>query len=290
MRQLVFGLIAVFALSAAGAAEEPRRGSRPEGRPRDGGRPSAEAGRPVRSPGSTGRVVPPGNGRGAATAPGNAGWKPRFEARPAHGVGLPPIGLPPIGLDLPSHELRPPFNKKGHGGRYWRPSYRHGGTQVVYLGYGYGYGYGYEPFVNYYPAPGVVEPARTARLILDVEPANAQVFANGNYIGLPEDLRGEQGGANLAPGEYRVEIIAPGYEPVTFEVKLDADQALTYRQMLKPIADTPAPRTMPAPLAAKPSPPATFYIIPGCYMGNVPPKDANLPASCDLSKAVEKKY
>ena len=170
---------------------------------------------------------------------------------------------------------------------YWRPSYRHGGTQVVYLGY-------VDPFIDYYseyyPAPAVVEPPRTARLILDVEPANAQVFANGYYIGLPEDLRAEQGGAKLAPGEYTIEIVAPGYEPATFDVKLGADQALTYRQMLKPVADTPAPRPVPAQLAAKPGPPATFYIVPGCYMGNVPPKDANLPASCDVSKAVEKKY
>jgi len=24
-------------------------------------------------------------------------------------------------------------------------------------------------------------------------------------------------------------------------------------------------------------PPSTFYLIPGCYMGNIPPKDAHLP-------------
>ena len=104
------------------------------------------------------------------------------------------------------------------------------------------------------------------------------------YIGLPEDLRAEQGGRMLAPGEYKIEIVAPGYEPVTFDVRLDADQALTYRQMLKPVADTPAPRPVPAQLAAKAGPPATFYIVPGCYMGNVPPKDANLPASCDVEQ------
>ncbi len=162
------------------------------------------------------------------------------------------------------------------------------------MGYGSAPFYGIDPFIDYYPeyypAPGVVEPPRTARLILDVEPANAQVFANGYYIGLPEDLRAEQGGASLAPGEYRIEIVAPGYEPVTFEVRLSADQQITYRQMLRPVADPPAPRPVPAPVAAKPSAPATFYIVPGCYMGNVPPKDANLPASCDLSKAVAKTY
>jgi hypothetical protein len=28
------------------------------------------------------------------------------------------------------------------------------------------------------------------------------------------------------------------------------------------------------------------YIVPGCYIGNVPPQDAGLPASCDLSRTI----
>jgi hypothetical protein len=28
----------------------------------------------------------------------------------------------------------------------------------------------------------------------------------------------------------------------------------------------------------------TLYVIPGCYVGNVPPKDVKLPPSCDLAK------
>jgi hypothetical protein len=28
----------------------------------------------------------------------------------------------------------------------------------------------------------------------------------------------------------------------------------------------------------------TLYVIPGCYVGNVPPNNLKLPASCDLSK------
>ena len=297
MRQFIFILLAALALPAVTQAEEARRGSRPHGRSRDGGaRPPSEAGRPVTSPGGAAGVVPPGNAGRAVVPPGDAGWKPRFEARPARGVGQSPIGLPPVGLELPSHELPPPhLGKKGHG-RGSRPLYRHGGTQVVYLGYGYGYGYesgyGYplDPVVEYYPAPAALEPARTARLILDVQPGNAQVFANGYYIGLAEDLRGDHAGADLAPGEHRIEVVAPGYERVTFDVKLAADQVLTYRQMLTPADGAPAPLPARAPAAAKSNAPATFYMIPGCYMGNVPPQDANLPSSCDVSKAVEKKY
>jgi hypothetical protein len=46
-----------------------------------------------------------------------------------------------------------------------------------------------------------------------------------------------------------------------------------------------------APRPAEPAPPPyvptgdrTLYVIPGCYVGNVPPKDVKLPANCDLSK------
>jgi hypothetical protein len=30
----------------------------------------------------------------------------------------------------------------------------------------------------------------------------------------------------------------------------------------------------------------TYYIIRGCYLGNVPPKDAGLPPGCDPDRAI----
>lgn len=51
------------------------------------------------------------------------------------------------------------------------------------------------------------------------------------------------------------------------------------------------PRVEPAPRPAEPEPPPfvptgdrTLYVIPGCYVGNVPPTDVKLPANCDLKK------
>jgi hypothetical protein len=55
-----------------------------------------------------------------------------------------------------------------------------------------------------------------------------------------------------------------------------------------PVRET---RVEPAPRPAEPTAPPyvptgdrTLYVIPGCYVGNVPPKDVKLPANCDLSK------
>ena len=37
--------------------------------------------------------------------------------------------------------------------------------------------------------------------------------------------------------------------------------------------------------AEPPVPPATIYMIPGCYIGNLPPREVKLPAGCDPDRA-----
>ena len=110
--------------------------------------------------------------------------------------------------------------------------------------------------------------------MLDVSPASAQVFADGYYVGMPADFTGERGGGVLDAGIHRIDLSAPGYEPITVDLRVAPGQTITYRAAL---------RALPPPT---PAPPSTFYLIPGCYMGNIPPKDAHLPATCDQSRAV----
>jgi hypothetical protein len=140
-------------------------------------------------------------------------------------------------------------------------------------------------------APVIVEQSSLARLILDVHPATAQIFADGYYIGIPEDFRFEHGGAVLEPGPHRIDIVAHEHEPMSFDVNLARGQSATFRHSLTPIKREPQP----APDAAVKAPalvkqPVTFYLIPGCYMGNVPPKEANLPVTCDIARAVSFQY
>jgi hypothetical protein len=87
-------------------------------------------------------------------------------------------------------------------------------------------------------APVLVEQRSLARLILDVHPPTAQVFADGYFIGIPEDLGFEDGGAMLEPGPHRIDIMARDHEPVSFEVNLTYGQSATLRHFLTPI--TPA--------------------------------------------------
>lgn len=138
--------------------------------------------------------------------------------------------------------------------------------------------------------PVVVEQPSSARLILDVHPPTAQVFADGYYIGIPEDFRFEDGGAVLEPGPHRIDIVAPDHAPVSFEVNLARGGAATFRHSLTPITRPLQPQSDAEAKAPAPKPPVTFYLIPGCYMGNVPPQDANLPATCDIARAVSLQY
>jgi len=64
--------------------------------------------------------------------------------------------------------------------------------------------------------------------------------------------------------------------PVTriVEVEVPARQA--------PIEPPPPPKEPEPPFV--PSGDRTLYMIPGCYVGNVPPKEVKLPPNCDLTK------
>jgi hypothetical protein len=126
------------------------------------------------------------------------------------------------------------------------------------------------------PAPKPIEqPPAMGRLVLDVQPASsAQVFADGYYVGVPEDFGASRGGGLLEAGPHRIDVSAAGFEPLTVDLRVSPGQPVTYRAVLKPL---------PPPVQV---PPSTFYLIPGCYMGNIPPKDAQLPATCDKNRAI----
>jgi hypothetical protein len=210
--------------------------------------------------------------------PAAEGWPrtppPRFTipARGTSGIPLPEMGLPlpPIGLQPPHESTR--GHGKGHRRRGVFPAW-----PIVY------YPPFYDPFVPYAepaPAPAPVEePPQTGRLILGRQPEGTQVFIDGYYAGVPDDYDVAHGGGVVEAGQHRIDLSAQGYELLSVDVRIAPNQTITYREVLQ---KRPAP--------AVPSGPTTFYLIPGCYMGNVPPKDAHLPATCDLGRAVEYTY
>jgi hypothetical protein len=167
-----------------------------------------------------------------------------------HSPSLPPIGLPLAPIGLPPPKPRP-----------WdgRPHFPWWETRQL--------------------PPWEGHPVR--------RPVNADVGRRGVNV----DRRGHRNNTNVvylwAPYPVAVyqepQVIVVQQPPVTRIVEVEV-----------PVVEVPArepevgqvPRPfVPEPPPYEPTGDRTLYVIPGCYVGNVPPKDvARLPANCDVTK------
>lgn len=221
---------------------------------------------------------------------------------PPIGLPLPPIGLPASSVAVPSSPRAPQtaFGRQTEHsgmaprGRADRSRWDHKpqlarGHAIVYLGSPY-YWPSDAPYEATAQAPDVVaaaSPTVTGVLRLEIEPPDRlQLFVDGVYIGTIEDTAGELA---LDPGTRRIEIRKPDYEPLTFDARIVAGRTITYRGPLTPVAAsataTLAPEAGARPADAKPLR-QTFYLIPGCYMGNIPPEQVQLAPGCDRKPVI----
>jgi PEGA domain len=112
----------------------------------------------------------------------------------------------------------------------WYPYYGsyYYGPYGYYGAYGYGYGYGYSDGYGYYGYD-------TGELHIRVTPRFADVYVDGYYAGRVDDFDGTFQSLRLEPGTYHIEIVAPGFEPLEFDVRIQAGQRMTYRGDLRSI-------------------------------------------------------
>jgi hypothetical protein len=207
---------------------------------------------------------------------------------PTLGFPLPTIGFPlaPIGLPMPTN-ARPSIDHPRVGkvppsrDIDRRQHRRFGRTPGIPLVYVVPFDYRLPPQPATPPEPREARPL-TGALRLEAEPADLlQIYVDGYYVGTPADFSREM---ELDAGPHVIELRAPGYETLQFDVNIAAGRSITYRGALKPTTvSPPAPPVVTRPDIAVQTP-TTFYFIPGCYAGNVPPKDAGLPATCDQSR------
>ena len=71
-------------------------------------------------------------------------------------------------------------------------------------------------------------------LRLKVHPTDAQVFIDGSYAGRVDDFDGVFQSLRLEEGEYQVEIVLPGFEPLAFNVRIFPGEKTTYEGDLIP--------------------------------------------------------
>ena len=242
----------------------------------------------------------------AAQSKGHA--RQPFTALGPIGLPLAPLSptLPSFGAPLPTFDL-PKIDSSfrirglpsGRSSQHPRGHNRQGG-------YGYGFQYPLTSFVyvmppyymDGYASPPIDEPAvltsmpvaaqsaspipRSAprppmgwlRLELDNAAAGAQLYVNGYFVGTTEDVNDELG---LEPGPHQIEIRSAGSPSIHFDVQIVDGRTITYRAAFERL-----PGSVAAPGAPYSAP--TIYFIPGCYLGNVTPQQANLPAGCDIAR------
>jgi hypothetical protein len=79
------------------------------------------------------------------------------------------------------------------------------------------------------PAPG---PRLTGGLQLDVEPRRALVYVDGWFAGLVENFSGYYHHLEAPAGWHTIEIIAPNFQPLIFDIAVTAGRTTTYRNSL----------------------------------------------------------
>jgi hypothetical protein len=84
--------------------------------------------------------------------------------------------------------------------------------------------------------PVVVGPgsAYYGGISLEFTPPDASVFVDGNYAGVVEDFDGTRQPLNLPAGPHRIELQAPGFEPLTFDAEVQVNQVVPYRGDMVP--------------------------------------------------------
>lgn len=218
--------VAVHRGSDGGTPAGPRRGeSTGTGSTANGGTVSA---RPTGSGGDR-AIVRDGAPRDAHTPDGGPARVPH--ARPRDGKA------PIVGTAVPRGSV---------------PSAPRGGTTIVTRGFypwwfggagyygGYFGGY-YGPYGGYYdpwfggypdydPQPPIVSGfSDEGSLRLKIKPRDAEVYVDGYYVGIVDEFDGVFQKLHLESGTHRIEVRAPGYEPLTFDVRITPDRVTTYR-------------------------------------------------------------
>ena len=210
-------------------------------------------------------------------------------AAPAHAqpspppvVAPPPTVAPPIVLPFPplmtppAGGLPPPIPESP---RFRTDTPLYGpGSPTMYAPFAFGYSGADDPAEKKRSSPSRPQVAAlsTGLLRLAVTPGTAEVFVDSYYVGTVDDLS-TQSLLELGAGPHRIEFRAPQYQSHAVDIRILPLDTFTYRAALEPMTKAPA---VPA-AARRPTP---MYVIPNCYLGNVPPRPSRLVSGCDINK------
>jgi hypothetical protein len=103
----------------------------------------------------------------------------------------------------------------------------------VYLGYPVAYPaydpYAYPPTYGY---PSQAGYAGYGGVSLEISPSNAAVYVDGQYAGVVNDFYYPSRPLSLWAGRHRINVQAPGYQPLEFDVNIVPGEVLPYQGSL----------------------------------------------------------
>ena len=104
----------------------------------------------------------------------------------------------------------------------------------------YDYGYDYDPYWDPTEAAGAGyygnEQGGVGGLKLKVEPSSAEVLVDGYSMGTVDNFNGVFQRMELTTGPHHVEIRAPGFRSIAFDVRIEPNDTVTYRGELQPLS------------------------------------------------------
>ena len=69
-----------------------------------------------------------------------------------------------------------------------------------------------------------------------IDPESAEVIIDGYYAGVADDFKGRAHPLELAAGSHHVELLAPGCEPLAFDLMIQAHHTIRFAATLLPSA------------------------------------------------------
>lgn len=195
----------------------------------DGGRAVPRGGS---SGGSSGGGQPTGgsSGGGARTRSGSGGAADNGGSGGTPTYSKPREDRPAVGTAVERREgQRGGTTTIITGGGYY------GGTYGGFYPWGWGglglggyYGY-YDPWGWGSPYPPAVYYDRGGGLKLKVTPREAEVYVDGYFAGSVDDYDGMFQTLRINPGPHRIEVSLDGYEPLSFDVRIEPGRTITFK-------------------------------------------------------------
>jgi hypothetical protein len=117
---------------------------------------------------------------------------------------------------------------------YYRPYYAFRPRFSVGFGVFVGYPVAYPYY--YYPAAPVRIPVAgpTGGLSFDITPTTAEIYIDGQYVGVVEDYSASMQPLSLAPGRHHVEIREPGFAAMAFDTDVIPGQVIPFQGAMEP--------------------------------------------------------